>query len=280
MTYLTTEKSSVKITVPEIISRKQSGVKIAALTAYDVGMGSLIDEAGIDLILVGDSVGCVVQGHSTTLPVTLDEMVYHCRCVARGINHALLVGDMPFLSYQPSIERAIESAGRLLKEGGVSAVKLEGGLAVADIIKRLVDFDIPVVGHVGLTPQSYHRMGGHKIQGKSHSDTGGNEAGTAERILADACAVADAGAFAIVIEGVPACLGREITQMVRVPTIGIGAGPDCDGQILVTHDMLGLLAGKPPRFVKQYVQLREQAQTAVKEFIQEVREGVFPEPTK
>jgi len=263
---------SPPITVPSVRERKHSSKKIVALTAYDYTTALLLDREDVDIILVGDSVASIVQGESNTLPVTLDDMVYHCRAVSKGVKRALVVGDLPFLSYQISPEDAIRSAGRLLKEGRVGAVKLEGGMAVADTIKRIVAVDIPVMGHVGLTPQSYHRMGGHKIQGRSHGD----ENGSWERILEDALQVEASGAFAIVIEGVPADLATEITKRVTIPTIGIGAGSQCDGQILVTHDMLGLGITDPPRFVKKYLQLSDQIGEAVRNYAEEVRSGAFP----
>jgi 3-methyl-2-oxobutanoate hydroxymethyltransferase len=244
------------------------------LTAYDFTSAKLIDAAGVDVILVGDSLGSVIQGLETTLPVTLEEVIYHSRCVTRAARRALVVGDLPFLSYQVSIERAIESAGRLLKEGGVSAVKLEGGLAMSETIRRIVELDIPVMGHVGLTPQSFHRMGGHKVQGRQ---SGSSEiAGTRERVLEDALAVERAGAFACVLEGIPADLGREITAALAIPTIGIGAGADCDGQILVSTDLLGMSTEPSPKFVKRYAELAETITSAVATYAAEVRDGAFP----
>lgn len=263
-----------KITVPAIRQFKKATKKLVACTAYDFSMASLVDAAGVDLILVGDSVASIVQGEETTLSVTLDEMIYHCRCVTKAVTRGLVIGDMPFMSYQPSISHAIESAGRMIKEGKVSAVKLEGGLAVADTIARLVDLDIPVMGHVGLTPQSYHRMGGHKIQGLERGV--GGKPGSRERILADARAVAEAGAFAIVLEGIPADLSFEITSELEIPTIGIGAGPDCDGQILVINDLLGLGLRSVPSFVKQYANLAQEVTSALRNYSQEVRAGAFP----
>lgn len=254
------------VTVPYIYSQKGSKQKITALTAYDFTSALLVEEAGIDIVLVGDSLGSVIQGVSNTLPVTVDEMIYHCRCVSRGIRRALLVGDMPFMSYQLSPEKALESAFRIVKEGGVSAVKLEGGTAVKDTVKRLVELDIPVMGHVGLTPQSVHRMGGFKVQGKNN----------AEQILADAKALDEAGVFAIVIEGVPDDVAEEITLKVKAPTIGIGAGASCDGQILVLHDVLGLNPQPSPKFVKQYASLYADGVKALEQFISDVRESKFP----
>ncbi len=266
------QDTPIRVSVPAIRDRKGQTPKISALTAYDVTFARLVDSSGIDIILVGDSVGSVVQGHDTTLPVTPAEMVYHCRCVSRGVSRALLVGDMPFMSYQISVSQALESAGRLVKEGGVSAVKLEGGVHVADTIKRLVDVDIPVMGHVGLTPQSYHRMGGNKIQGRK----GGAAAGSRERIIQDALAVEEAGAFSIVLEGIPTELAQELTGMLGIPTIGIGAGPHCDGQIMVTHDMLGLIPSFAPRFVKRYATLAPVIVEAIENFKREVGNSTFP----
>jgi 3-methyl-2-oxobutanoate hydroxymethyltransferase len=261
-----------KVTVPEIQRLKAAGQKITALTAYDYPFARILDDCGIDLLLVGDSVGTVVQGVETTLPVTLDEMVYHLKLVSRARPRALVVGDMPFLSYQAGICDAITNAGRLLKEGGAEAVKLEGGVNVARVIKAIVNVDIPVMGHIGLTPQSVHRMGGFKVQGKKS----GRQPGARERLLEDAQAVADAGAFAIVLEGVPIDLAHEITERLPIPTIGIGAGPYCDGQILVIHDILGLTERFAPKFVKQYANLRGAITQAVSAYINDVRSCAFP----
>lgn len=261
-----------RITVPDIVDRKKECKRITALTAYDYPFASLLDKSDLDLVLVGDSLGTVIQGKSNTLTVTLEEMIYHCRCVSEAVEYALVVGDLPFLSYQSSIEKAVESAGLLLKEGGVAAVKLEGGVPMRSTIERLVDLDIPVMGHVGLTPQSYHRMGGHKLQGRS----GRKGAGSRERVIEDALAVADAGAFALVIEGVPDEVAQEITERVSIPTIGIGAGVGCDGQILVLHDALGMIPDFSPRFVKRYCQLAEVINSAVDCYCAEVRSGEFP----
>lgn len=267
------------LTVPALLRKKEASEKITALTAYDYTMAALIDAAGVDVILVGDSVASVVQGHKNTLPVTLDEMIYHSRCVTRGVKRALVVGDLPFLSYQVSIERAIESAGRLLKESGVSAVKLEGGVQMADTIAALSAIDIPVMGHIGLTPQSYHRMGGHKQQGKKKA-AANNEAGSRNRIIEDAQAVEAAGAFSVVLEGIPADLAQEITAMLSIPTIGIAAGPHCDGQILVSTDMLGMNPEFCPKFVKQYAALATVISEAVETYVQEVRECSYPEQSE
>jgi len=264
-----------RVTVPWVRQAKAALTKITALTAYDFTMARLLDRAGVDIILVGDSLSSVVQGLSTTLPVTLDEMVYHCRCVSRAVERALLVGDMPFMSYQSSAARAVESAGRMVKEGGVAAVKLEGGVHVAHIIERLVQIDIPVMGHVGLTPQSYHRMGGYVVQGRVKDK--GAAPGSRDRILEDAKAVEKAGAFSIVIEGVPVDLAAEITAILSIPTIGIGAGVKCDGQVLVVSDMLGMNPEFSPRFVKRYADLAQTITQAVKAFCADVRGERFPD---
>lgn len=277
---MTTPPKRNRVRVPELLARKVPGVPtteaISVITAYDYTIARLLDRSGVDVILVGDSLGSVVQGEPTTIPVTLDQMVYHCRCVSRGAEFALVVGDLPFLSYQISVERALESAGRLMKEGGVAAVKLEGGVHIAPTIERLVQMDIPVMGHVGLTPQSYHRMGGYKMQG-THSARGGasREVGSRERILADATAVAEAGAFAVVLECIPADLAREITARLAIPTIGIGAGPGCDGQVLVSTDMFGFHE-RVPSFVKRYAEVGSTIEAAARSYIDEIRRGVFP----
>ena len=257
-----------KVTAPDLSARKASGEKIAMVTAYDFTMARLVDEAGVDMVLVGDSLGMVVQGLSTTLPVTLEEMIYHCRAVSRGLARAHLTGDMPFMSYQVSPAQAVETAGRLLKEGNCESVKLEGGLEVAEHVHRIVRAGVPVVGHVGLTPQSVHAFGGFKVQGRG--------AEQAERVLSDALAIEQAGAFAIVLEAVPPDLAAEITRTVSIPTIGIGAGPDCDGQVLVCTDLLGLSRGHQPRFAKRFANLGNEAVDAFATFVSEVRGGTFP----
>ena len=261
-----------KVTVPGIARAKASGRPIVAVTAYDFPFARIADQAGVDLILVGDSLGMVVQGAETTLPVTMDEIVYHSRMVARARPRALLVADLPFLSYQVSAEDALRNAGRLLKEGGAEAVKLEGGRAIAATIERIAAVDIPVLGHIGLTPQSVHRMGGHKVQGRRR----GKAPGQRERLIEDALAVEQSGAFALVLEGIPLDLAAEITQLLSIPTIGIGAGPHCDGQILVLHDVLGLCEQRSPKFAKRYANLWDEAREALAVYGREVREGVFP----
>ena len=258
-----------KVTVPEIVKMKRAGQKITALTAYDYSFARILDDAGIDILLVGDSLGSVVQGQPSTLPVTLEEMLYHTRIAARGRTRALLVGDMPFLSYQVNIEDAKRNAGRFLAEAGAEAVKLEGGVAMQATIKAIVDIGIPVMGHVGLTPQSLHRFGGYKVQGKEKKE--------GERIVRDALAVEEAGAFAIILEGMPADLAREITRRLTIPTIRIGAGVECDGQVLVVHDMLGLFDMYQPKFVKRYADLKGVMTDAVKRYIAEVKDKSFPD---
>lgn len=257
-----------KVTIPTIQRMKEEKTKITMLTSYDFPFAGIVDAAGTDIILVGDSAGSVVAGYENTLPVTMDEMIYHTRSVARAVKRALVVGDMPFMSYQEGIDRAKANAGRFLKEGGAGAVKLEGGVNMADVIREINRIDIPVMAHIGLTPQSIHRMGGYKVQGKADAQR--------EALLADARAVEDAGAFSVVLEGVPLDLAAEITEMLAIPTIGIGAGPDCDGQVLVIHDLLGLMGDFRPKFVKQYTQLAPVIAGAVEAFIKEVQEGAFP----
>lgn len=258
-----------KVTVPEIRGMKERGEKIAALTAYDYTFSRVLDEAGVDILLVGDSLGSVIQGHESTLPVTLEEMIYHTKAVVRGRKRALVVADMPFLSFQVSVEEAKRNAGRFLQEAGAEAVKLEGGVSMLETIEAIVQMGIPVMGHVGLTPQSIHRFGGYKVQGK--------EKERKEVILQDALAVEEAGAFSVVLESVPKDLAQEITRRLTIPTIGIGAGVDCDGQVLVVHDMLGLFDVYKPKFVKRYADLKGVMAGAVKNFVAEVREGKFPD---
>jgi 3-methyl-2-oxobutanoate hydroxymethyltransferase len=257
-----------KITVPHIVKMKQRGEKITCLTAYDYSFARILDEAGVEMLLVGDSLGCVVQGNHNTLAVTMEEMIYHTRAVVRGRKRALVIGDMPFLSYQASKEQALQNAGRFLKEAGAEAVKLEGGLAVKETIAGLVNAGIPVMGHIGLTPQSVHQFGGYKIQGR--------EQARRDRVLRDAVAVEEAGAFSVVLEGMPLDLAEEITKRLTIPTIGIGAGIHCDGQVLVIHDMLGLFDDFMPKFVKRYADLKKTMTGAVKDFIGEVKEQKFP----
>ena len=260
-----------KVTVPDLSRMKALAERITMITAYDATFAHLVDLAGVDMILVGDSVGMVVQGEANTIPVELDEMAYHVRLVSRAKPRALIVGDLPFGSYQVSPQQAVESSIRLMKEGA-ECVKLEGGVVMAETIQTITRVDIPVVGHIGLTPQSYHRMGGHKVQGKKS----GFEAGGRERLLEDAHAVEQAGACAVVVEGVPRDLAKEITAKLSIPTIGIGAGPDCDGQVLVLHDVVGL-SELSLKFTKHYADLRTAAINATQAFISEVRDGTWPD---
>jgi 3-methyl-2-oxobutanoate hydroxymethyltransferase len=257
-------------TVLDVQRFKDESRRFAVLTAYDYLSAQILDEAGIPILLVGDSLGMVMLGYPTTLPVTLDEMIHHAKAVARGSRQALLVGDMPFMSYHTSIEQAIASAGRFLQEGGMHAVKLEGGGRIVEITRRLSELGIPVMGHLGLTPQFVHQMGGFKVQGKG--------AAQAARILADAQELEQAGAFSIVLEGVPNELASRVTKSLRIPTIGIGAGPGTDAQVLVLHDMLGLTTGRAPKFVKRYANLAEQIARAAQQYAQDVGNGTFPGP--
>jgi 3-methyl-2-oxobutanoate hydroxymethyltransferase len=242
--------------------------KLACLTAYDYSTARLIDEAGIELILVGDSLAMTMLGYENTLPVTLEEMLHHTAAVVRGVENALVVCDMPFMSYQVSVEQALANAGRCIKQAGAGAVKIEGGAFRAPTIRALVDNGIPVLGHIGLTPQSIREMGGYKIQGRKPAQ--------ARRLLADAKALADAGVFALVLECIPTALGRAITRAVKVPTIGIGAGNGCDGQILVSHDLLGLYSQVTPKFVKRYADLGSAMKKAFASYRREVEKGAFP----
>jgi 3-methyl-2-oxobutanoate hydroxymethyltransferase len=260
--------SATKVTVPEIRARKRSAAPIAMVTAYDFTMARLMDEAGVDVILVGDSLGMVVQGLATTLPVTVDEICYHGRAVARGAGRAHLVGDLPFMSYQVSPEQAVESAGKLVKEGAFEAVKLEGGEEIARHVVRIVRAGIPVMGHVGLQPQSVHALGGFKMQGR-----GGD---AAAKVVADALALEQAGAYAIVLEAIPPDVAQQVTRAVSIPTIGIGAGAGCDGQVLVCTDLLGMSRGHAPRFAKRYAELGDAIVDAMARYVAEVRSGAFP----
>ncbi len=259
-----------KVTVPDVMRRKR-GERISMVTAYDYAFARLLDTAGVDILLVGDSLGMVMQGQENTLPVTLDEMIYHTRMVARGRTHALVLADLPFGSYQTSPQQAVESAVRLVKEGAAEAVKLEGGVTMARTIEAIAAIDVPVMGHIGLTPQSVHRMGGHKVQGRR----AGNAPGARDRLLDDARAVEAAGAFALVLEGIPLDLAAEITEQTAIPTIGIGAGVHCDGQVLVLHDLLGL-GERAPKFAKRYADLAGIVTQAVRDYINEVQTGRFP----
>ena len=256
------------VTAPEILGRKKSGKKITALTAYDYSFAKLLDATDLDIILVGDSLGMVSLGHENTLAVTMENMIDHTRAVKQGAKRALVIGDMPFMSYQVSVEQTVTNAGRLIQEGGASAIKLEGGARMADRVQAIVQAGIPVMGHIGLTPQSVHQFGGYKVQGKNYLDS--------RQIKQDACDLQSAGIFALVLEGIPGELAEEITTELKIPTIGIGAGSKCDGQILVLHDLLGLNQDFVPKFVKQYAQLADSLKNAVTEYIQDVRTETFP----
>ena len=259
-----------KVTTAALAEMKRKGERIAALTAYDAPTARLLDEAGVDVILVGDSVANVKLGYPTTLPVTVDEVLHHVKAVRRGLARAMLVADMPYLSYELGVPDALRHAGRFIKEGGAEAVKLEGGIEVAPVVKELNRINVPVMGHLGLTPQAVHRLGGYKVQGRRPQD--------AERIVTDARILEGAGAFAIVLECVPEDLAREVTRKVSIPTIGIGAGPGCDGQILVVDDLLGLGEGPSPKFVKRYADLRPVMLDAVRRWTGDVRGSSFPGP--
>ncbi len=265
---MSTEKTIKRITTKSLILLKQKGVKITALTAYDFITAKLLDEAGIDLILVGDSLGNVFQGNDTTLPVTMEEMIYHTKAVSKGITRAMLVVDMPFMSYQLSKDEAFRNAGRIMKETSAGGVKLEGGKRVVKAIRKITRAGIPVMGHIGLTPQSIHQFGSYRERGRDEEE--------AVELLEDAKAVEEAGAFALVIEKIPAGLAKRISESVSIPTIGIGAGPYCDGQILVTPDMLGLNVDFHPRFVRHYAQLADVLSSAVKKYINDIKDKNFP----
>ena len=256
-----------KMTIPEIMQMKQEGRKVTVLTAYDYPTARLVDEGGVDAILVGDSAGVVFSGHENTLPVTMDEMLYHVKAVTRARPKALVVADMPFMACQCGEVEALKNCGRMLQEGGAEAVKIEGGTNMAAIIRAVTEMDIPVMAHVGLTPQSVHRMGGYRVQGRKDQ---------AERIIEDAVAVQEAGAFAVVLEGIPSRLAARITEQLAIPTIGIGAGPACDGQVLVIHDILGLCEKYSPKFVKRYADLGPVITEASRQYVSEVKEGLFP----
>jgi 3-methyl-2-oxobutanoate hydroxymethyltransferase len=258
----------VRIAVHELKAMKQRGEKIAMLTAYDYPTAKILDEAGIPVILVGDSLGMVVLGYDSTIPVTMEEMLHHTKAVVRGTERAIVVGDLPFMSYQAGVEDAIRNAGRFLQEAGATAVKLEGGAPMVETVRRLVSIGIPVMGHLGLTPQSLNQLGGYKVQGKTPA--------AAVRLLSDAVALQEAGVFAIVLEGIPAPLGKLITRKLDVPTIGIGAGPHCDGQVQVIHDLLGFFPGFVPKHAKQYAHLSETIREAVTGYMEEVTAGSFP----
>lgn len=257
-----------RVTTVALKKMKASGEPITMLTAYDFPFAQMVDEAGVDIILVGDSLGMVVLGYETTLPVTQEDMLRHTAAVVRGTKRAMVVADMPFMTYQISPEQALENAGQLVKEAGAHAVKLEGGEPVLRTIEKIVGAGIPVMGHLGLTPQSIHQLGGYRVQGREEE--------TARRLKEEARALEEAGCFSIVLEAIPSWLGKEVTESVSVPTIGIGAGPHCDGQVLVLHDLLGVFQGFKPKFVKRYANLREEILKALRDYVREVREREFP----
>lgn len=259
-----------RVRIPDLHRKKKLGQEITMLTAYDASMARLLDRAGVDALLVGDSLGMVILGHDTTIPVTLDAMVHHARAVSRGAERAFVVADMPFLSWQASTADAIRNAGRLMQDGGVAAVKIEGGLHAADTVRHLVEIGIPVMAHIGLVPQAIHQLGGYRLAGRTQDE--------ADRLVEDALALEQAGAFAIVLECIPAEVAAAITAKLAIPTIGIGAGPHCDGQVLVSYDAFGLYDEIAPKFVKQYAQLGEQMIAAAKQYITEVEQGEFPDP--
>lgn len=260
--------SAKKVTIHTLRKMKEAGEPIGMLTCYDATFARLLDGAGVDVILVGDSLGNVIQGQKTTLPVTVDHIIYHLQAVGRGLQRAHLVGDMPFMSYQGSLDAAVENAGRLVAEGGAESVKIEGGADFADVIERIGRAGIPVMGHIGLTPQSVHRMGGYVIQGRDDEK--------AKRLLEDAIALEEAGCYALVLEGIPVEVSQAITERLSIPTIGIGAGVACDGQVLVIYDLLGLDPGFSPKFVKRYAMLHEVVGNAVRSYLDEVKERTFP----
>jgi len=257
-----------KVTTSVIRSMKEKGEKITMLTAYDYSTAAVMDEAGVDMILIGDSLGMVVLGYDSTLPVTMEDMLHHTKAVSRAVERAMVIGDMPFMSYQASVEEAMRNAGRFMKEAGAHGVKLEGGREVAEITRRITSAGIPVMGHLGLTPQSVHQFGGYKVQGKG--DT------AAKRILEDAKILEESGAFSIVLEVVPATLAAEISKSLKIPTIGIGGGVDCDGQVLVVNDMLGMFKKFTPKFVKKYANLNANMKEAIEQYLDEVKKGAFP----
>jgi 3-methyl-2-oxobutanoate hydroxymethyltransferase len=258
----------MRVGINQVKEMKAKKEKIVMLTAYDYSTAKLVDESGIPLILVGDSLGMVMLGYESTIPVTMDEMIHHTKAVVRGTKQAMIIGDMPFMTYHTSTADALRNAARFIQEGGAQAIKLEGGVAVAETVKRIVECGIPAMGHIGLTPQSVHQLGGHKVQGKTSE--------AAERLLKDAQALEQAGAFAVVLELVPAPLSKLISQKLGIPTIGIGAGPDCDGQVQVISDLLGLFSDFVPKHAKQYAKLSGSIKTALADYIAEVKAGKFP----
>jgi len=258
----------MRMTLQELLKKKREGRKIVMLTAYDFPFAKVLDEAGIDAILVGDSLAMVVQGLDNTLPVTMDEMVYHTKMVSRAAKKSMVIADMPYLSYHAGLDEAVRNAGRFLKEADAQAVKLEGGREIEDVVRALTRAEIPVMAHIGLTPQSLHKMGGYKVQGKTEE--------TAQRLIEDSRILEDAGSFSIILEAIPAAVSGRITAGLTIPTIGIGAGPDCDGQVLVLHDALGLFDRFLPKFAKRYTNLLDEASKAIAQYKEEVEKGIFP----
>ncbi len=257
-----------KVTTQTVVDMKQRGEKISMLTAYDFTMAGIVDAAGIDVILVGDSASNVMAGFETTVPMTLDHMIYHTSCVVRGVERALVIADLPFMSYQVTTKEALISAGRMMKEAGAHAIKLEGGKTISSTVRRIVDAGIPVMGHLGLTPQSIYKFGTYKVRAKEEKE--------AEQLIRDAKRLEEAGVFSIVLEKIPSELAKQVTESLSVPTIGIGAGPHCDGQVLVTHDMLGLNKDFSPRFLRRYADLHSSMSSAVNNYIKDVKSGDFP----
>jgi len=268
---MSTQKSPdkpVKITTQTVVEMKSKGEKISMLTAYDFTMAQIIDQAGIEVILVGDSASNVMAGHETTVPMTLDQMIYHTSCVVRGVDRALVIADLPFMSYQVTTKEALKSAGRMMKEAGAHAVKLEGGKSIVDTVRRIVDAGIPVMGHLGLTPQSIYKFGTYKVRATENQE--------AEELIRDAKLLEEAGCFSLVLEKIPADLAAKVTEELSIPTIGIGAGPECDGQVLVIHDMLGLNKEFNPRFLRRYADLNSEMTNAVQNYIKDVKSRDFP----
>jgi 3-methyl-2-oxobutanoate hydroxymethyltransferase len=257
-----------KVTTRTVVDMKVRGEKISMITAYDFTMAKIVDHGGIDVILVGDSASNVMAGHETTLPITLEQMIYHTSCVVRGVDRALVVADLPFMSYQVTIKEALISAGRMMKEAGAHAIKLEGGTFIVETVKRIVDAGIPVMGHLGLTPQSIYKFGTYKVRAKEEAE--------ANQLIEDALKLQEAGCFALVLEKIPASLAQKVTESLNIPTIGIGAGSGCDGQVLVVHDMLGLSKDFKPRFIRRYMNLFEDMSVAVNSYVKDVKSGSFP----
>lgn len=258
----------MSFTINDFQKKKSAGEKVSLITAYDFPTARIADEAGINAILVGDSLGMVVQGLENTLPVTMDEMIYHTKMVVRAAQNAMVIGDMPFMSYHESVSQAIRNAGRFIKDGGAQAIKIEGGFEVVEKVREIVRAEIPVMAHIGLTPQAIHRMGGYRVQGRTLDSQ--------KALMEQALQLQDAGAFGLLIEAVPMGLAKEITEKLSIPTIGIGAGPHCDGQILVLHDVLGLFERFLPKFARRYANLKDEAVDALKRYRQEVEQGIFP----